>query len=181
MRVMISQHEISGKNHICSVKTQTPPEHSLPVREKIHWNKHQFGKRWKSCVAYWPAFTLQIALSAAQNAVARNLRKTPAHWNFNSLTAKSNYYLTCQKWAEESRKRNDDSLSIPSIFPFPSSPTFRVPLTFLSFTLFRVFLTIGEPGTGYSQPVCGVWQVHAHFFWKCSLCIPELQNYMRQL
>ena len=36
MRVTTSQNETSGKNHICSVKTSTPTEHNLPVREKIH-------------------------------------------------------------------------------------------------------------------------------------------------
>ena len=36
MRFTTSQHEISGKNHICSIKMSTPTEHNLPVREKIH-------------------------------------------------------------------------------------------------------------------------------------------------
>ena len=35
---------------------QTPPEHIIPVRENIHWNKQHFGTRQKSCVAYRPAF-----------------------------------------------------------------------------------------------------------------------------
>ena len=35
MRVTTFQYEISGKNHICSVKTfKFPPEHNQPVREK---------------------------------------------------------------------------------------------------------------------------------------------------
>ena len=49
MRVATSHHETVGKNHIvCSVKIcklQTPPEHNLPARENIHWNKQHFGAR----------------------------------------------------------------------------------------------------------------------------------------
>ena len=79
----------------------------------------------------------------------------------------------CQKWAEERGKRNDYRLSIPSIFLFPGPPTFHVPLTFASSSLFHIFPTTSERGKGYSQPVCGVWQVHAKFFLKHSLCTPE--------
>ena len=42
MRVMTSQYEISGKNHICSDKTfscRGIMTYNVPAREKIHWNK----------------------------------------------------------------------------------------------------------------------------------------------
>ena len=46
MRVMISHHETSNKNHtVCSVKMYTPPGHNLPIKENIHWNKQHFGTR----------------------------------------------------------------------------------------------------------------------------------------
>ena len=81
-----------------------------------------------------------------------------------------NLIISCHypKWAEEGRKRNDYRLSIPSIFLFTSPPTFHVPLTFTSSSLFCIFPTTWEHGTGYSQPVCRVWQVHAQLQ-NCSI------------
>ena len=50
MHVTTSQYEISGKNHIFSLKTK-------PSRaEKTHWKKQHFGAREKLCVAYRPLF-----------------------------------------------------------------------------------------------------------------------------
>ena len=70
-----------------------------------------------------------------QNALARNLRKIPAHWNFNSLTAKSNY-LTCQSgW-----KRVVKEMMTGSLYRFP----FSQPANFLRASRFRVFPTLSR-------------------------------------
>ena len=50
VRVMTSQHETGGKNHIVySFKMYTPPEHNLrhnlSVRENVHLYKQHFGTR----------------------------------------------------------------------------------------------------------------------------------------
>ena len=57
---------------------------------------------------------------------------------FNSLTAKILLSETCQKWAEEGRKKKWLQALIPFLFfLFPAQLTFRVPFT-----------TVWEPGTG---------------------------------
>ena len=43
MPVATSQYEISGKNHVCSVKTFSPRALSTRQRKKILWNKQHFG------------------------------------------------------------------------------------------------------------------------------------------
>ena len=45
MRVTTSQYEISGKNHICSVKTFSSRAWSTRHWNKLHWNKQHFGMR----------------------------------------------------------------------------------------------------------------------------------------
>ena len=184
MCVTISQWEISGKNHICSVKTQTPPEHSLPVREKIHWNEHHFGTRWKLCVAYWPPFYTPNCSCSHKGLVPCKMLSQEIWERFQlieiSTVWQPNLIIS---HAKSGWKRVVKEMMTGSLYRFP----FSRPANFSCASHFRVFPTlsrlptIGEPGTGSSRPVCRVWQVHAQFFIKRSLCTPELQHYMRQL
>ena len=126
---------MSGKNHICSVKTQIPPEHSLPVREKIHRNKHLFGTRWKSCVAYWPPFYTPNCSCSYKGLVLRKMLLREIWERFQlieiSTVWQPNLIISHAKsgW-KEGRKRNDDRLSILfSLFPavnFSRASHFRV-------------------------------------------------------
>ena len=44
MRVTTSQYEISGKNHIWSLKTFSPMQNIIyPSEKKNHWNRQHFG------------------------------------------------------------------------------------------------------------------------------------------
>ena len=61
MRVTTFQYKISGKNHICSVKTFSSRALSTRQKKKIHWKKQHFG-RSKSRV--WP--TVDKVLHAKQ-------------------------------------------------------------------------------------------------------------------
>ena len=78
----------------------------------------------------------------------RNFRRTKFEKDSNSLTHQQlDSRKRRQKWAEEGCKRNDYRLSLPS-FSFCS----RLP-PFSHALHFRVFPTIWEPGTGYSNAI----------------------------
>ena len=52
MRVTTSQYEISGKNHICSVKTFSSRAESTRQRKKNSLEQAALWHELKSCVAY---------------------------------------------------------------------------------------------------------------------------------
>ena len=55
-------------------------------------------------------------ISRGRNSHVRNLKTIHTHWHFKCWRAKIFVSQTCQKWAEEGRKRNGYRLVLPSCF-----------------------------------------------------------------
>ena len=145
-----------------------------------------------SCVAYWPPFYTPNCSCSHKGLVPCKMLSREIWERFQlieiSTVWQPNLIISHAKsgWKRVVKEMMIGSLYLQfSLFParqlFACLSLSRLPHSFSSSPLLPVFPTIGEPGTGSSQAVCRVWQVHEKFFVKRSLCTSELQHYMRQL